>query len=184
MRRFVDEEIEEEEDGGLGFCLPRVSVEAERRLRPRWSLHRRSVSMSLANLRRSFHYDRLPPVPIHLTVVKLDASRFGIEVQKGATVSELKQAVQGAFRHMPTKGPDMISWWHVWGNFCLSYGDEKLVKDDEFIKDYGIKDGDELHFVRHRSTSYNLIKTQSRKQDQRSKKRVSLRRMTATIWKI
>ncbi|GMG98996.1 hypothetical protein Nepgr_000836 [Nepenthes gracilis] len=86
------------------------------------------------------------------------------EVQKTATVSQLKQAVEMTFSHMPMKGPGKISWRHVWGHFCLSYYGQKLVKDDEFLKDYGIKDGDALHFVRHVSTSYNLIKKRSKEQ--------------------
>lgn len=174
MRRFglrdgeiEEEEDEDEEEGRSGFYSN--SFEVERAvMRPRGSLKRKSVSLTqlslpLVSLRQSFQYDRLPSMPIRLTVVKLDGSRFGIEVQKGATVSELKQAVQEAFSYMPSKGPGKISWRHVWGNFCLSYYGEKLVRDDEFIKDYGIKDGDELHFVRHVSTCYNLIKKQSRK---------------------
>ncbi|KAL9260918.1 U11/U12 small nuclear ribonucleoprotein 25 kDa protein-like protein [Drosera capensis] len=174
MRRFglhdgeiEEEEDEDEEEGRPGFY--RNLFEVERAvMRPSRSLKRRSVSLtqlslSLVSLRQSYQYDRLPSMPIRLTVVKLDGSRFGIEVQKGATVSELKQAVQEAFSYMPCKGPGKISWRHVWGSFCLSYYGEKLVRDDEFIKDYRIKDGDELHFVRHVSTCYNLIKKQSRK---------------------
>ncbi|GAB2284923.1 hypothetical protein Dimus_019376 [Dionaea muscipula] len=171
MRRLglVDEEIDGEDDGfGLEFHLPRVSFEVDRPLsRAKRSFHRRSFSLasslSLVNLRQSFHYDRLPPVPVHLTIVKLDGSRFAIDVQKSATVAELKRAIQGAFSHMPTKGPGKISWRHVWGHFCLSYYDEILDKDGEPIKDYGIKDGDELHFVRHVPTSYNLTNKQSSK---------------------
>ncbi|GAB4854589.1 hypothetical protein Ancab_023171 [Ancistrocladus abbreviatus] len=168
MRRLslVDKEIEDD-DEEQEFYLPRISFEAIRPPMPRRSFHRGSISLtsswSLINLRHSFHYDRLPQAPIHLTVVKLDGSCFAIEVGNCATVSDLKLAVERAFSHMPRQGPGKVSWRHVWGHFCLSYDGEKLLNDEEFIKDYGVKDGDQLKFVRHISTSYNLIKKRSRK---------------------
>lgn len=33
---------------------------------------------------------------------------------------------------------------HVWGHFCLCYNDQKLVTETEYIKNYGIKDGDQV----------------------------------------
>ncbi|KAH0988769.1 hypothetical protein GBA52_000252 [Prunus armeniaca] len=86
-----------------------------------------------------------------------------IEVAKTATVLELKQAVEAVFSHMPQKGPGKISWPHVWGHFCLCYGAQKLVVETDHIRHYGIKDGDQLHFVRHVSISYTLTKKQSKK---------------------
>lgn len=150
-------------EGDIGvFCLARVSL-----VRPRRSFHRSSSSLALAlsgvNSRKSFSYDKLAQVPIQLTIIKLDGSSFAINVTKSATIADLKQAVEHVFGHLSTKGLDEISWRHVWGHFCLSYGGRKLLNDSEKIRDYGIKDGDELHFVRHVSVSYNLINKRSRK---------------------
>lgn len=37
------------------------------------------------------------------------------------------------------------SWrGRVWGHFCLSYGDVKLITDTDLIKKYGIKDDDQV----------------------------------------
>ncbi|TYH08675.1 hypothetical protein ES288_A07G034900v1 [Gossypium darwinii] len=59
---------------------------------------------------------------------------------------------------MPDEGPDKISWGRVWGHFCLSYGDVKLITDADLIEKYGIKDDDQLHFTRHISTKVQKVK--------------------------
>ncbi|CAO2825825.1 unnamed protein product [Amaranthus hypochondriacus] len=117
-----------------------------------------STAPSNVSSRKSFSYDKLDRAPIHLTVVKLDGSCFEIKVVKVAKISDLKQAVESAFNHLPMTGPEKISWRHVWTHFCLSYCGQKLLDDDDYIKYYGIRDGDELHFVQHVSIAYNLIK--------------------------
>uniref|UniRef100_A0A5B7AR99 Ubiquitin-like domain-containing protein n=1 Tax=Davidia involucrata TaxID=16924 RepID=A0A5B7AR99_DAVIN len=115
--------------------------------------------------RKSFSYNKLPQEPLKLTVVKLDGSTFNIEVAKTATVAEMKQAVEGVFSHLPKTGPEKISWSHVWGHFCLSYDGQKLLTDKENIRNYRIKDGDQLHFIRHVSINYNLIKKQAKDEE-------------------
>ncbi|KAL5559781.1 hypothetical protein UlMin_035992 [Ulmus minor] len=120
------------------------------------------MARSIANIdglsRKSVSYNQLPDEPLKLSVLKLDGSCFNVEVTKNATVAELKQAVEATFSHMPQKGPGKISWPHVWGHFCLSYAGVKLVIDTDYVRDYGVKDGDQVSFIRHISISYNLIK--------------------------
>ncbi|KAM1022788.1 hypothetical protein ACFX13_044423 [Malus domestica] len=132
--------------------------------------HRRSNSLPFVPLllvdgfsRKSFSYSALPQEPLRLSVMKLDGSCFDIQVAMTATVLELKQAVEAVFSHMPQKGPGKISWPHVWGHFCLCYGNQKLLVETDHINHYGIKDGDQLHFVRHVSISYSMTKRQSSK---------------------
>lgn len=52
----------------------------------------------------------------------------------------------------------MIFLWrlHVWSNFCLCYNDRKLVSETECIKNYGIKDGDQVVFG-FPSCSWNMF---------------------------
>ncbi|KAK8656606.1 hypothetical protein V6N13_098551 [Hibiscus sabdariffa] len=126
------------------LAIPRASLEKPRR----------SISLPLASLvdvngfsRKSCSYSKLPEEPIKLSVRKLDGSSFDVEVIKSATIAELKLAVQRVFSHMPKEGPGKISWY----------------VDTDHIMNYGIKDGDQLHFVRHVSSSYNLTKIQSKK---------------------
>ncbi|XP_061376452.1 uncharacterized protein LOC133318462 isoform X2 [Gastrolobium bilobum] len=135
--------------------------------------HRRSRAMQFPTLaiidgifsRKSFFYDRLPPQPFRLSVLKLDGSCFDIQVSKTSTIAELKDAVEAVFSHVPQKGPGTISWPHVWGQFCLSYDGQKLVIEKDYLRDYGIKDGDQLRFIRHVSNSWGI-------QRKRMKKRV------------
>lgn len=135
--------------------MPKVSRSAALRFSPLLVIN----SLS----RKASFYWKLPQQPIKLSVLKLDGSCFQIEVTKTSTVAELKQAVEDAFSHLPKKGPGKISWLHVWGHFCLCYNDQKLVTETEYIKNYGIKDGDQLHFVRHQSINYNLRKQRQKR---------------------
>ncbi|KAI4337310.1 hypothetical protein L6164_015743 [Bauhinia variegata] len=112
---------------------------------------------------KSFSYDKLPSEPLRLTVLKLDGSSFDIEVSRTATIAELKQAVETVFSHMPQKGPKKISWRHVWGQFCLCYDGHKLVTEKDHLRNYGIKDGDQLRFIRHVSSTFSMRKKRSNK---------------------
>ncbi|XP_074276578.1 uncharacterized protein LOC141600280 isoform X2 [Silene latifolia] len=156
MRRFSFQKVAsaEEEENHYDYRVP---------ARARRSFHRSSSVLSIVSSRNSFSYDKLSQVPIQVTIVKLDGSSFEVDVGKMATIAELKLAVERRFNHLPIKGTDDISWRHVWGHFCLCYRGQKLLNDSDFIKDYGIKDGDQLRFIRHVSVAYNLIKKHSRK---------------------
>ncbi|XP_031373888.1 uncharacterized protein LOC116188580 [Punica granatum] len=121
--------------------------------------------------RTSFSYHKLPPEPIKLSVLKLDGSSFDVRVMGTATVRELKEAVESAFSHMPKKGPGKISWRHVWGHFCLCYDGQKLLTETDHIINYGIKDGDQLHVIRHISSNYTMEKKQSSKRNSSLKQR-------------
>ncbi|KAK3212008.1 hypothetical protein Dsin_016714 [Dipteronia sinensis] len=144
-----------------GEFTPRVSVDG-----PRFSSALSFSSLMMDGLsRKSVSYDKLPEEPINLSVRKLDGSCFDIQVSKTATVGELKMAVEAAFCHMPRKGPGKISWPHVWGHFCLCFEGQKLVTDTDYIKKFYIKDGDQLQFIRHISSSCNLTKKRSKKRD-------------------
>ncbi|CAI0416640.1 unnamed protein product [Linum tenue] len=123
-------------------------------------IHRRSNSLPFLSLygfsdQGSFSYSKLPARPITLSVLKLDGSCFDIEVKHSATVGELKQAVEAAFSYMPQKGPGKISWPHVWGHFCLGFHGQKLLSEADSISYFGIREGDQLQFIRHLSTTSN-----------------------------
>ncbi|XP_057524579.1 uncharacterized protein LOC130804223 [Amaranthus tricolor] len=185
MRRFSfrvaneDEELFGDQNGGREkLQSSRASFEIVPSFLSSSSKRRRSIcrnvssvstALSIVSIRKSFSYDKLAQAPIHLTVIKLDGSSFEIEVITMAKISDLKQAVESAFSHLPTEGPGKISWRHVWAHFCLSYSGQKLLNDVDYINSYGIRDGDELHFVRHVSIAYNLIKKRSRKRNEAPK---------------
>ncbi|KAJ1410939.1 Ubiquitin-like domain superfamily [Sesbania bispinosa] len=119
--------------------------------------------------------------PLRLSVLKLDASSFHVEVARTATVAELKQAVEAAFSYMPQKGTGKISWPHVWGQFCLCYDGHKLVTDTDYLRDYGIRDGDQLHFMRHVSNTCSFQKMRLKKGVVNLKQRRSYKLNTGII---
>ncbi|KAG6669495.1 uncharacterized protein LOC122284033 isoform X2 [Carya illinoinensis] len=93
-------------------------------------------------------YHRLPQqLHVNLSVLKLDGSLFDVCVSHNATVAELKWAVEEVFASRQKE----ISWSHVWGHFCLSYDEQKLITDKACLPKFGIKDGDQLQFIRHMS---------------------------------
>ncbi|KAF6158209.1 hypothetical protein GIB67_015003 [Kingdonia uniflora] len=115
------------------------------------------------SLSRLSLYQKLPPLLFNISVLKLDGSSFNVQIEGTATVAELKQAVEDVFIHSPKEGEGKISWSHVWGHFCLCYEGLKLINDKAYIRNFGINDGDELHFIRNLSMDYNLMKRQSKK---------------------
>ncbi|KAF8400615.1 hypothetical protein HHK36_013914 [Tetracentron sinense] len=137
--------------------IPRVLLDRRRNGVPYFS------PLLLNNgLRRSFSYHKLPQQLIKLSILKLDGSCFDVQVARIASVAELKQAVEDVFSQSPKEGQGKISWSHVWGHFCLCYEGQKLVNDKAYIQNFRIKDGDQLHFIRHLSITYNAVKRRSK----------------------
>nr|CAD1831749.1 unnamed protein product [Ananas comosus var. bracteatus] len=115
-----------------------------------------------AGSRSSFSYHRLPEPLLRLSVLKLDGSSFDVRVAGTAAVWELKVAIEDIFSRASDDGEWNISWCHVWGHFCLCYKDRKLTDEKAFLRSFGIKDGDQLHFVRHLTINYNPRKRRSK----------------------
>ncbi|XP_022998358.1 uncharacterized protein LOC111493024 [Cucurbita maxima] len=88
---------------------------------------------------------------IDLFVLKLDGSVFGVRVARNGTVADLKQAIEEVFDSPRASEHCKITWSLVWGHFCLCYEGEKLIDDKAYIRVVGIKDGDQLQFIRHMS---------------------------------
>ncbi|KZV43952.1 hypothetical protein F511_22603 [Dorcoceras hygrometricum] len=52
----------------------------------------------------------------------------------------------------------------VWSHFCLCYQNQKLINDKACIQSYGIRDGDQLHFIQHLRIDNAPIETVSKYQ--------------------
>ncbi|XP_073000852.1 uncharacterized protein [Typha latifolia] len=116
--------------------------------------------------RTSFSYHRLPEPLLHLSILKLDGSTFDVQIARTAAVWELKVAIEDLFRRPSPKDQECnISWCHVWGHFCLCYKDEKLIDDKAYLRSFGIKDGDQLNFIRHVTNNYNPIKREPKRNE-------------------
>ncbi|CAM0946407.1 unnamed protein product [Alopecurus aequalis] len=109
----------------------------------------------LACGRASFTYDRLPEPCIDLTIRKLDDSFFDVQIARSAAVWELKEAIESVFIALYYDMDNAVTWQHVWSHFCLCFKDDKLTDDRATLREFGIKDGDELHFAQHLSADYS-----------------------------
>ncbi|XP_072298273.1 U11/U12 small nuclear ribonucleoprotein 25 kDa protein [Eucyclogobius newberryi] len=83
-------------------------------------------------------------------VIKADGEVMPIVVVQNATVLDLKKAI---CRYMELKqqregGVKYISWRYVWRAYNLVFQGEKLESDNMRIKDYGIKNRDEVTFMK------------------------------------
>lgn len=110
-------------------------------------------------------YQKLPQLQLlKLSVLKLDGSVFEVRVGKSATVAELKRAIEEVFRSPPKEGQDKISWSLAWGHFCLCYEGQKLINDKSTLGNYGIKEGDQLQFIRHMTLDHSPLKQRPKKE--------------------
>lgn len=83
-------------------------------------------------------------------VLKADGEIMPIVVVQNATVLDLKKAIS---RFMELKqqregGVKYISWRYVWRTFHLVFQGEKLEDDQMKLKDYGIRNRDEVTFMK------------------------------------
>lgn len=84
-------------------------------------------------------------------VCKADGEVMPIVVVQSAAVLDLKKAIQ---RYMELKqqregGIKHISWRYVWRTFHLVFNGERLEDDKKKLKDYGIRNRDEVTFMKN-----------------------------------
>ncbi|GJZ95298.1 ribonuclease H-like domain-containing protein [Tanacetum coccineum] len=126
----------------------------DRNSNPRFLCHTTLIFRGLSS------YQKLPKKHIKLSVLKLDGSSFCVEVSMNATVADVKSALEDYFTLSPKDDRYIVSWSHVWGHFCLCYEGQKLLDDKICIRRLGIKDGDQIRFVRHVTINYRPAKQQ------------------------
>ncbi|KAL6221658.1 hypothetical protein ACLB2K_005054 [Fragaria x ananassa] len=136
----------------LQTCEPHELWTKSDRLRSRLSSHSISSISPRLLIKKSFAYHKMPQQPLNLSVIKLDGSTFDVQVSRMAKVAKLIEAVKDVFDHS-ANDDEVISWSHVWGHFCLCYNGKKLLDYKAYIRVIGIKDGDQLRFVRHLSAN-------------------------------
>ncbi|KAM3916591.1 U11/U12 small nuclear ribonucleoprotein 25 kDa protein isoform 1-T3 [Leptodactylus fuscus] len=83
-------------------------------------------------------------------VCKADGEVMPVVVVQNATVLDLKRAIQRyvQLKHQREGGIQHISWKYVWKTYQLSFSGEKLENDEKSLRDYGIKNRDEVVFVK------------------------------------
>lgn len=82
---------------------------------------------------------------MNLVIRRMDNTTFVVEVRKKAAILDLREAIEKKFEASDCQ----VSWPHVWGYFCLTFRDQKLLDEHLLLCQLGIEDLDELVFVRH-----------------------------------
>ncbi|XP_072415556.1 U11/U12 small nuclear ribonucleoprotein 25 kDa protein isoform X1 [Chiloscyllium punctatum] len=83
-------------------------------------------------------------------VKKGDGEIMPVVVIQNDTVLDLKKAIQ---RYVQLKqeregGTQYISWKYIWRTYHLTFNGEKLTDDKMKLKDYGIRNRDEVTFIK------------------------------------
>ncbi|XP_029803309.1 U11/U12 small nuclear ribonucleoprotein 25 kDa protein [Suricata suricatta] len=83
-------------------------------------------------------------------VCKMDGEIMPVVVVQHATVLDLKKAIQRyvQLRQEREGGIQHISWSYVWRTYYLTSAGEKLTEDRKKLRDYGIRNRDEVSFIK------------------------------------
>eukprot|EP00071_Canis_lupus_P057774 XP_854401.1 U11/U12 small nuclear ribonucleoprotein 25 kDa protein [Canis lupus familiaris] len=83
-------------------------------------------------------------------VCKMDGEIMPVVVVQNATVLDLKKAIQRyvQLRQEREGGIQHISWSYVWRTYYLTSAGEKLTEDRKKLRDYGIRNRDEVSFIK------------------------------------
>uniref|UniRef100_A0A8C6CV32 U11/U12 small nuclear ribonucleoprotein 25 kDa protein n=2 Tax=Moschus TaxID=68410 RepID=A0A8C6CV32_MOSMO len=83
-------------------------------------------------------------------VCKMDGEVMPVVVVQNATVLDLKKAIQRyvQLRQEREGGIQHISWSYVWRTYHLTSAGEKLTEDRKKLRDYGIRNRDEVCFIK------------------------------------
>ncbi|CAN2391197.1 U11 U12 small nuclear ribonucleoprotein 25 kDa [Pristimantis euphronides] len=83
-------------------------------------------------------------------VCKADGEVMPVVVTQNATVLDLKRAIQRyvQLKHHREGGIQHISWKYVWKTYQLSFSGEKLDNDEKSLRECGVKNRDEVVFVK------------------------------------
>ncbi|NXA80611.1 SNR25 protein, partial [Thryothorus ludovicianus] len=78
------------------------------------------------------------------------SSIAAVVVVQNASVLELKKALR---RHMQLRqarqgGVQHLSWKYIWRTYHLTYNGEKLADDKKKLREYGIRNRDEVSFIK------------------------------------
>ncbi|NWJ07356.1 SNR25 protein, partial [Crypturellus undulatus] len=83
-------------------------------------------------------------------VCKADGETVPVVVVQNASVLDLKKALR---RHVQLRqarqgGVQHLSWKYIWRTYHLTYAGEKLADDRKKLREYGIRNRDEVSFIK------------------------------------
>ncbi|XP_065919295.1 U11/U12 small nuclear ribonucleoprotein 25 kDa protein-like [Dysidea avara] len=106
------------------------------------------VDISVEELQDVLHLEQGKAITLYLR--RFDDSILPIVVLQGATVGDLKKAIQRYVirKHVKEGGTPFISWRYVWKTYWLVYDKQKLADDSVKLTSYGITNRDEISFLK------------------------------------
>ncbi|NXX77283.1 SNR25 protein, partial [Urocolius indicus] len=83
-------------------------------------------------------------------VCKADGEVIPVVVVQNASVLELKKALRRHVQLMQARrgGVQHLSWKYIWRTYHLTYAGEKLADDRKKLREYGIRNRDEVSFIK------------------------------------
>lgn len=106
------------------------------------------VTLDEVNSQIALEYGRSMTVNVR----RADDKLYAVVVTQTATVRDLKAAIK---RHVTLKlGRDTsrpqkkVSWRYVWRTYWLTFEGQKLTEESRLLKDYGIRNRDEVTFIK------------------------------------
>ncbi|KAK9880668.1 hypothetical protein WA026_011905 [Henosepilachna vigintioctopunctata] len=88
---------------------------------------------------------------ITVTILRHSESPLNVVIpQQGATVKDLKQAIQRCFslKQQRSKIKTKISWKYVWKAYVLQHEGMLLKKNTDLVSKYGVTNRSELRFIK------------------------------------
>ncbi|KAH7415721.1 hypothetical protein KP509_14G058100 [Ceratopteris richardii] len=88
---------------------------------------------------------------MRISVLRMDGMAIDVAIPNNARVRDLKKVIEKKYNGLEQleMGHRHISWRHVWKNYCLCYLNQKLIDDQIFLQDCGIRNNCQVRFVAH-----------------------------------
>ncbi|XP_052762423.1 U11/U12 small nuclear ribonucleoprotein 25 kDa protein-like isoform X2 [Mya arenaria] len=85
-----------------------------------------------------------------VNVIRADNQVMGVVVTQNATVLDLKHAIKRHFLLHQSRigGTTVLSWRYIWKRHWLYYDGQRLSENNDKLKEYGIRNKDEVTFVK------------------------------------
>jgi len=89
---------------------------------------------------------------VAIYLVKFTGERIPFFITPETTLRTLKKDIKAVISAKEEKnmGNRKISWKYVWKNYCLMFGNLRLLDDNKRLYEWGIRANDELTFGKYR----------------------------------
>ena len=85
-----------------------------------------------------------------IRVCRADGDVYPVIVNQNASVADLKKSIRRYFELKKARegGERIVSWKYIWKTYWLVFLNEKLKEDEKSLKSYGIRNRDQVTFMK------------------------------------